>query len=908
MEKIAIVGMDACFGHCEDLDSLDRSFYDGEPLSKELTHLPESDLQRLMVKIATGALRDSGVEPGSKVAVVLGGTEDSLPVQIAALWNFSGSILALEGDSTILRQGLETARMLLSDRQADAVVLGAVSSPRSALTDSPADLAMVTWRYDQQSKQSKGAVLGTGAGAVVLKRLDSARRDENRIYATVDAIAQVSSQSAAIRLACEQAHCAAGIAPAKVGYLEICGSGTPLTDELEVVGLTSAYRIDRADERLSCAIGSATANVGYAGAAAGIASTIKTALCLYHRYIPAVPNWSAPKQLEQWKDSPFYVAQSSHSWLLEASKTARSAAISAVSADGGAIHLVLSEEITQISRPSRYLASSPLRLLAIAGADIDDLRARLMALQAALAGDTPLAEIARQTFAAYQQRHPYAISLVGETRQALEQEVQRALAGLAAAFTGEDWQTPAGSCFTAAPLGRSGKVAFVYPGAFNAYLGVSQDQLRLFPELYNHAVLKSTGDRYAQLSRSLYPRSLKALSRRQLEKLENKFLADPKLMFDAEMACASLTTAVLQRFRLSADIAFGYSLGETSMMVAQGVFPASEFSSRRLSFDRSPLFNGRLSGAQNAVRECWNLPALDSKTAEDGKIEGRSLWCIYVVLAPIEAVEQAIESVQRAYITQINTSQEVVIAGAPAACEQVLKTLDCPSFKVPFNHVIHCPPAALEKAELEQLHAFSVQDTSSTSFYTAAASGPVELTQAAISQSIAQGLGQTLDFPKLVRRTYEDGARIFVEVGAGGSCSRLIGQILEQQPHLTVALNIRGMRDRTALIKAIARLVSHRVDLDLSTLYPNKSDRSSPTSALLAAEQANGLVSKTHSRFLSGRRAALQHLQAMIELQMRLSRTVVSSTEDVTEDVDGHLNLEPTAFVEKSALIGGVRS
>lgn len=918
MTKTAIVGMEACFGSCENLDSLDRSFYDGERLFGRDAGFQASDSQVIAMKVIAGAIQDSGVEAGSRVAVILAGAEESLAAKISTLWNFEGVTLVLDSASAVLMQGLETARTLLRDHQVDAVVLGSLScsksGSKSAPVGSPPEPLAAAWRYDQQCEAS---VLGAGAGAVVLKRLDSARRDNHRIYATVDAVARVSAAGSAsvIHQACEQAHRVAGIAPASVGYVEICGSGTLATDELEIAGLTAAYRTTCAEERLSCAVGSATANIGYAGAAAGMASLIRTALCLYHRYIPAVPGWSAPRYLEQWKDTAFYVAQSSRSWLPEASRTTRTAAISEVSAAQEAVHLVLSEEPSRASHSlsSRYLVSSSLHLLPVAGRNIDELRARLAALQRLLCEDIPLVEIARQTFVRCESHYPYAIALVGETRQGLVQETERALAGLAAAFAGEDWQTPAGSYFTAAPLGESGQVAFVYPGAFNAYLGLGQDQLRLFPELHRHAILKHTGDRYAQVARSLYPRSLKTLSRRQLEKLENKFLADPKMMFDAEMACASLTTAILQDgFRLKPEMAFGYSLGETSMMVAQGIFPASEFGSGRRSFDRSPLFNGRLSGAQNAVRECWGLPTLD---ANEAQAEARSLWRIYAVLAPIEAVERAITSVERVYITQINAAEEVIIAGAPDACQQVLQALDRPFFKVPFSHVIHCLPVVSERTELEQLHTFSVQDAPSTRFYTAA-SGPIELTQASVSQSIAQGLCQTLDFPKLVRRTYEDGARVFVEVGAGGSCSRLIDQILGQQPHLAVALNIRGMRDRTALLKAIARLVSHRVDLDLSTLYstqpgstkpnPNKPDPSSLSQALLAAGQTNDLVSESHSLFLSGRRVALQQFKEMAELQLKLSETMISSNISSAQQADD-FNSKLAASTQKTALTGGAK-
>lgn len=78
---------------------------------------------------------------------------------------------------------------------------------------------------------------------------------------------------------------------------------------------------------------------------------------------------------------------------------------------------------------------------------------------------------------------------------------------------------------------------------------------------------------------------------------------------------------------------------------------------------------------------------------------------------------------------------------------------------------------------------------------------------------------QQLDFPRLVHRVYEDGARIFIEAGSGNVCSRWIDKILENKEHMTVSLNRRGISDHTSIIRALAKLFSHQVSLDLSPLY-----------------------------------------------------------------------------------------
>ena len=56
-------------------------------------------------------------------------------------------------------------------------------------------------------------------------------------------------------------------------------------------------------------------------------------------------------------------------------------------------------------------------------------------------------------------------------------------------------------------------------------------------------------------------------------------------------------------------------------------------------------------------------------------------------------------------------------------------------------------------------------------------------------------------------------------MGSGGSCSRWITETLETQEHLALCINRRGADDLAAIIKMLAQLVSHGVNLDLSPLY-----------------------------------------------------------------------------------------
>ena len=177
----------------------------------------------------------------------------------------------------------------------------------------------------------------------------------------------VKPDASAISNVCKQAFEMAEIQPTEVNYVEVFGSGVPQEDEAEITGLLQAY--PKVGNGLHCALGSVKANIGHTYTASGIASLIKTALCLYYRYIPATPKWSGVKTPQVWEGSPFYVAMESRPWFVDKGGTRRIAAINSMGIDGSYAHLILSEEPSQEERDNRYLQQMPFHLFPIAVSD-----------------------------------------------------------------------------------------------------------------------------------------------------------------------------------------------------------------------------------------------------------------------------------------------------------------------------------------------------------------------------------------------------------------------------------------------------------------------------------------------------------------------------------------------------------
>jgi PfaB family protein len=252
------------------------------------------------------------------------------------------------------------------------------------------------------------------------------------------------------------------------------------------------------------------------------------------------------------------------------------------------------------------------------------------------------------------------------------------------------------------------------------------------------------------------------------------------------------------------------------MMFATGVWAQGDQAADRLK--ASDSFRARLAGSQLAVREYWGM-------SSDTGAETGELWSNYLVMCPLEKIQAALESESRVYLTHINTPRQVVIGGDPQACQRVLAKLRCSSLQAPFDYALHCEAMRSEFDALVDLHDWPVENVPPQLMYSAADYSAINIERHEISQKIGHMLTTPLDFPRLINKVYEDGARVFIEVGAGSNCARWIDESLKNSPHLALSLNRRGTDDYTTLVRSIARLHSHRVPLDMTRLYQISKER-----------------------------------------------------------------------------------
>jgi PfaB family protein len=794
-------------------------------------------LQRLGIELSAAEqdaleqrLKDA-LHPQAQVNQYVSFIGNIMACRVAALWDFSGPAFTISADEGGAFRALEVAQLLLARGESEAVVVAAV------------DLAgSVERAWLQHLAGNSPTPVGEGAGAVVLRSAERARTAQARIYATIDGLAlrRHADPATAVALAAQQVLHTAGVPATEIGYLELSADPASMPDAAEQHGLRTLYA--PAAEPF-CAIGSVTAHIGQCGAAAGMAALLRTALALAGRYLPTTlearhpspqtplperergfgqhqnADYAAapPSPLEgegSWGDegqSPFYRPIAAQPWLARRGERRR-AAISGRASDGSAAHLLLSAEPDPpaAALPAAFAQRSQVHLLPLAATGRADLLAHLDALEAQVQAGAALAELTQTALRSYQQQAalPYALALVARTNAELLREIAFARSGVAAAFDhGRTWETPQGSCFSARPLGPQAGVAFVYPGAFSAYVGLGRELLHLFPALHSR-LAALLADAPATLGeRRLYPRYRTTPTQAERDQAKAALRNNPLGMIQTSLGFTLLFTSVLrEQFGLQPTAAFGYSMGEASMLWSLGAWQADDAALQHLR--ASPLFTRRLTGRREAARAYFGL----DDTAPD------DVWAIYIAQANPDAVHERLRDEQHAFLTHINTPHEVVISGAPAAVRRVIADLGCEAFRAPFSTVMHCAAMHSEYADLVALNRLPTAPAPGITFYGAADYAPLPADGEQIAHALARATCHMVDFPRLIERVYADGARIFIEPGPANACTRWVSATLAERPHVALAFNRQGSDDAATILGVIAQLMTQRVPLDLTPL------------------------------------------------------------------------------------------
>ncbi|MFI9358440.1 type I polyketide synthase [Streptomyces lydicus] len=339
--------------------------------------------QRLALELAWEALEDARTLPGvlrsSRTGVFLGAIADDFAtllhglgpdavtghtltgLQRGVIANRISYALGLNGPSLVVDTGqsssltaVHLACASLRDGESDLALAGGVNlilAPESTLALERAGTLSADGRCFTFDARANGYVRGEGGGVVVLKLLEAAVRDGDRIHAVVrgsalnnDGATETlptpgrASQERVLRAACADA----GIEPGTVRYVELHGSGTRVGDPIEAAALGAALGSARTkDDPLL--VGSVKTNIGHLEGAAGIAGFIKAVLCVGARELVPSLHHSEPGARIPLDELRLRVNTETRSWPSPSPEGPLVAGVSSFGIGGTNCHVILSD-------------------------------------------------------------------------------------------------------------------------------------------------------------------------------------------------------------------------------------------------------------------------------------------------------------------------------------------------------------------------------------------------------------------------------------------------------------------------------------------------------------------------------------------------------------------------------------
>ncbi|MCB0999515.1 MAG: SDR family NAD(P)-dependent oxidoreductase [Acidimicrobiales bacterium] len=617
-----------------------------------------------------------------------------------------------------------------------------------------------------------GFVMGEGAALFVLKRLDDAERDGDRVHAVIRAVAGSSDGKGkgitapnpiGQRLAVQRAWAIAGEDPASVSAIEAHGTSTRVGDATELQSLTEAFGGPGVPAR-SIALGSVKSNIGHLKAAAGAAGLFKMVRSLHDKVLVPSLGFHDPNPNVDWDTVPFAVNTELREWPLPGCGIRRGG-VSAFGFGGTNFHVVLEEHVPGRHRPTpRVFAAAapapsaaaaagsstatsgrssgdptkpPLRgALVLGGRDDADLLAQVARVaDDARSGRAPAPTRPDPSIGASAVRLAVDFADAADLAAKLDKVVKAFASGNAAMFRLLRQQ----GVFVG--RGAAPKVAFLYTGQGSQYVNMLEALRRDEPIV---------ADTFAEADRVMTPLLGRPLSSfvfvdgddpAAVAQLEQQLL-QTEITQPAVLATDTGISRLLAAYGMHPDMVMGHSLGEYGALVAAG----------------SLSFGAALEAVSARGREMASLSVEDN-------------GAMAAVFGPLVDIERIVaETPGYVVVANINSNNQAVVGGSTDAVLRAVEAFTAAgmqAMRIPVSHAFHTSIVAPAAAPLiDALTRLDVRPPRlplvanvSGEFY------PADATTDTMLDALGRQVASPVQFVKGLHTLYDAGARVFVEVG-----------------------------------------------------------------------------------------------------------------------------------------------
>jgi acyl transferase domain-containing protein/SAM-dependent methyltransferase/acyl carrier protein len=795
-------------GFLDHIDGFDPAFFGIAP-REAATMDPQ---QRLLLEVTWESLENAGIAPsslmGSRTGVYVGicnsdyqqlllrrspstidaylasGNAPSIASgRLSYVMGLRGPCMTIDTSCSASLVAIHSACQSLRFGESSMALAGGVNvicAPETSISLSKGHMLAKDGRCKTFDAAADGFTRGEGCGMVVLKRLSDAKRDGNRILAMIrgSAINQDGKSSGltvpngpAQESVIRDALAAAGLSGSDIDYVEAHGTGTPLGDPIEVRALARVLG-ERRDPDRPLLIGSVKTNIGHLESAAGVAGFLKVVLALQHEAIPKHLNFKDPNPFIEWANLPVAVVNEGKPWLRGA--IPRRAGVSSFGFSGTNAHLILEEAPAEVApvEESKWV-DRPLHCLTVSAGSEVSLRELTRLYAEAMAPEKGL-RLADVAYVAGTGRshltHRLAIVAADEVQ---------ARAALLAAGAGE-----------ADPMVRRGKIAsgqstevvFLYTGAGAQYPGMGNALYQaspVFREAIDHCDRLLGRD-----ANGLTLKSVLAAATGDAAPIHEIGWAQPA-MFAIEYAL----TKLWRSWGVVPSAVIGHSVGEYAAACAAGVFSVED--GLRLITERGRLMQSLPRGGMMAA-----------------------------LFAPIDEIEAAISPLRdRVAIAAFNAPGSVVISGETNAVEALLADFarrNVIGQRLFVSLAAHSPLMEPALDRMEELARSVAMSPPTIPIAWNLTGRPLPNGMAPDAVYWRRHMREPVRFADGINSLYDDGFRIFLEVGPHPSLLAMAQQTLPDDGNLLLTSLRRGKKDWNELLTSLADLHVRGVPVDFA--------------------------------------------------------------------------------------------
>ncbi len=652
-------------GYMDDIDAFDADFFDIS--SREAVKMDPQ--QRMLLEVAWEALEHAGIPPSSlrrsQTGVFTGacytdyGYVAALDLTNVDAWSNSGGALSIVANRLSYFLDLRGPSVTVDTACSSSIVALHLACQSLRTGDSDVALAggvnlmlapAVVRAFDQTGALSPtgachafdadadGFIRGEGCGVVVLKRLNDAVRDGDRLLAVVrgSAVNQdgrsnglLAPNPAAQMAVLRSAYANAGVPPQEVDYVEAHGTGTPLGDPIEARALGTVLGRGRPEDA-PLLIGTVKTNIGHLEGAAGAAGLIKAVLAVQRGSIPGNLHFHTPNEHIPFDQLRLKVVDKQQDW--PETEHPRRAGISSFGFGGTNAHAVIEQAPAAV--PVIREVDPAVTTLVLSGKSPERIASLAASLADWLEGDgahVRLPDVAH-TLNYHREQHPKFATVAARDRAQAVDRLRalaegRATEGVVAAHDG--------------PCGPG--TVFVYSGQGSHWAGMGRQLLADEP-VFAEAIAELDPVFVEQVGFSLQ----KIIENG--EPISGDAQVQPVLM-GLQLAL----TELWRSYGVHPDAVIGHSMGEVSAAVAAGAL--SVVDGLRVIAIRSRLMS-QLAG-QGAV----GLLKLDTEATEaliagypDVTVAGYISPRETVIAGPVAAVDAVIAAVsaQNKFARRVN--------------------------------------------------------------------------------------------------------------------------------------------------------------------------------------------------------------------------------------------------------------